>query len=229
MLFLLVLIVVTVGGVGEERFPHAPISILSDADFTMANGVVTGHGTPTDPYVIANWTIDAGTGVGIRIQETSAYVLIRNCHIIGDSRRSTGVLLREAAHVRVHRCGAREHGIFLWRCHEASLRGNALSDCSNGIYLDSCHRDNLDGNRVERMDHGIFLWDCFDCTVVGNVLHACDLGLALVHTSARNTEPATKQITAGTVATQSAAISGGMRVSWTSVPGLIRINPAQTG
>jgi hypothetical protein len=125
MLFLLVLIVVTVGGVGEERFPHAPISILSDADFTMANGVVTGHGTPTDPYVIANWTIDAGTGVGIRIQETSAYVLIRNCHIIGDSRRSTGVLLREAAHVRVHRCAFTDlkTGLFI-------LRGAGTRDLS---------------------------------------------------------------------------------------------------
>jgi len=233
-LFLLAFIVVTAGGVSEERFPHDPISIRSDDEFTTANGVVAGQGTLTDPYVIANWTIDAGTGVGIRIQETSAHVLIRDCHVVGDSKRSIGILLRDAAHVRVHRCaftdlkaglfiyqnpaasvdentftdcrrgiegtesnglvitgnsvyGAREHGIFLWRCHEASLRGNALSDCSNGIYLDSCHRDHLDGNRVKRMDHGIFLWDCFDCTIVGNVLHTCDLGLALVHTSERNT------------------------------------------
>jgi parallel beta-helix repeat protein len=238
-LFLIALIVVTTGGTGEERFPHAPISIRSDDDFTTANGVVTGCGTLTDPYVIANWTIDAGpgiagTGVGIRIQGTSAHVSIRDCYVVGDSRRSTGVLLRDAAHVRVYQCvftdlkaglfiyqnpaafvdentftdcrrgiegtesnglvitgnsvcNAREHGIFLWRCHDVSLHGNTLSDCSNGIYLDSCHRDRLDGNRVKGMDHGIFLWDCFDCTVVGNVLHACDLGLALVHTSERNT------------------------------------------
>ena len=243
-LFLIALIVVTTGGTGEERFPHAPISILSDADFTTANGVVAGCGTLIDPYVIANWTIDAGpgiagtnvggTGIGIRIQGASAHVLIRDCHVVGDSRRSIGILLREAAHVRVHRCvftdlksglfiyqnpaaivdentftdcrrgiegtesnglvvtgnnvcNAREHGIFLWRCHDVSLQGNTLSDCSNGIYLDSCHRDHLDGNRVERMNHGIFLWDCFDCTVVGNVLRTCDLGLALVHTSERNT------------------------------------------
>jgi len=234
MLFLLALIVVTIGGLSEEKFPHDPISILSDADFTTTNGVVTGHGTPTDPYIIANWTIDAETGVGIRIQGTSAHVSIRDCHVVGDGRRSTGVLLRDAAHVSVHKCAftdlkaglfiyqnpvafvdentftncrrgiegtesnglvitgnsicnAREHGIFLWRCHDASLHGNALSDCSNGIYLDSCHRDNLNGNQVERMTHGIFLWDCFDCTVVSNALHACNLGLALVHTSARNT------------------------------------------
>jgi len=233
-LFLLVLIVVTVGGVGEERLSHNPISIRSDNDFTTANGVVTGHGTLSDPYIIANWTIDAGTGVGIRIQSTSTHVLIQDCHVAGDVRRSIGIILRDAAHVRVQRCTfadlktglfiyqnpaasvdentfmdcrrgiegtesnglaltgnsvcrSREHGIFLWRCHDASLRKNALSDCSNGIYLDSCHRDHLDGNQVEGMNHGIFLWDCFDCTVVGNVLHACDLGLALVHTSERNT------------------------------------------
>jgi parallel beta-helix repeat protein len=209
-LCLLALIVIVVGGAGEERFPHDPISIRSDNDFTTANGVVAGRGTLTDPYVIANWTIAAGTGVGIRIQGTSTHVLIRDCYVVGDGKRSTGILLRDAAHVRVHRCtfanlkaglfiyqnpaitgnsvcGAREHGIFLWRCHDASLRKNALSDCSNGIYLDSCHRDHLDGNQVEGMNHGIFLWDCFDCTVVSNVLRTCDLGLALVHTSARNT------------------------------------------
>jgi parallel beta-helix repeat protein len=233
-LFLLVLIVVTAGGMGEEIFPHDPISIRSDGDFTTANGIVKGRGTLTDPYVIANWTIDAPDGVGIRIQGASAHVLIQDCHVVGDGRRSIGILLRDAAHVRVHRCtftdlktglfiyqnpaasvdentftdcrrgiegtesnglvitgnsicGSREHGIFLWRCHDTSLNKNALSDCSNGIYLDSCHRDHLGENRVERMDHGIFLWDCFDCTVVGNVLYACDLGLALVHTSERNT------------------------------------------
>ena len=121
-LFLLVLIVATVGGAGEDRFPHDPISIRSDDDFTTANGVVTGHGTPTDPYIIANWTIDAGpgiagTGIGIRIQGTSAHVLIRDCHVVGDGRRSIGILLREAAHVRIHRCTFTDlkSGLFIYQ------------------------------------------------------------------------------------------------------------------
>ena len=83
--------------------------------------------------------------------------------------------------------GSKEHGIFLWRCHDVSLRGNTLSDCRNGIYLDSCHRNNLDENRVEASDRGIFLWDCFDCAIAGNMLYACGLGLSLVHTSEGNT------------------------------------------
>lgn len=37
---------------------HAPILITSDAGFTAANGVISGTGTPSDPYLIANLAID---------------------------------------------------------------------------------------------------------------------------------------------------------------------------
>ncbi len=37
--------------------PHEPILITSDNDFTRANGVVSGSGTATDPYLITNWQI----------------------------------------------------------------------------------------------------------------------------------------------------------------------------
>lgn len=233
-LFFFVLVAVTPGGAAEERILHDTISILSGADFTAENGVVAGCGSIDDPYVIAGWVIDAQADVGIRIQGTSAHVLICDCHIIGDRQRGIGILLGEASSIRVHECSlvnletgvfiyrntdasvegsaftgcrcaieatesdevdltknsvvrAVKHGLFLWRCHGASIHGNVLSNCRNGIYLDSCHRDYLYGNRIERMDRGIFLWDCFDCTIVGNVLRSCDLGLALVHTSAQNT------------------------------------------
>ena len=231
---LLVLAGVSLGIVGEDLLPHHPISILSDDDLVAENGVVGGDGTIVDPYLIAGWTIDARAGVGIRVQGISARVLIRDCHVMGDRQRGVGILLREAAQIRVVGCSfsdlasgifiyrsdgvsgeenvvtncrrgiegtesdglaiagnrideAREHAVFLWRCHEAALSANIISNCRNGIYLDSCHRDTLDGNRVEGADRGIFLWDSFDCTVVGNVIRACGLGLALVHTSEGNT------------------------------------------
>ncbi|HDD59552.1 MAG TPA: hypothetical protein ENF69_01220, partial [Euryarchaeota archaeon] len=38
---------------------HPPIRIDSDDDFTYANGVLWGTGTPDDPYIISGWVINA--------------------------------------------------------------------------------------------------------------------------------------------------------------------------
>src|SRR2546426_697242 len=64
---------------------HGPIYIGSDAQFTAANGVRSGTGTITDPYVISNWFIDgnlyATTQAMIWIEGTSSYVVIENVRI----------------------------------------------------------------------------------------------------------------------------------------------------
>ncbi|MEM3040044.1 MAG: hypothetical protein QXO54_04490, partial [Candidatus Methanomethylicaceae archaeon] len=58
-----------------------PITIVGNDQFTPENGVVSGSGTPSDPYIIENWTIDAQNGNGISIFHTDAYFIIRNCTI----------------------------------------------------------------------------------------------------------------------------------------------------
>ena len=57
---------------------HAPILIASDADFTPANGVVGGTGTPGDPFVIAGWEIDTSTANAIDVRNTRANFVLRN-------------------------------------------------------------------------------------------------------------------------------------------------------
>src|SRR3989449_535481 len=64
---------------------HGPIYIGSDAQFTAANGVRSGTGTITDPYVISNWFIDGNLYGSIQamiwIEGTSSYVVIENVRI----------------------------------------------------------------------------------------------------------------------------------------------------
>src|SRR2546427_128670 len=64
---------------------HGPIYIGSDAQFTAANGVRSGMGTITDPYIISNWFIDgnlyAGSQAMVWIEGTSSYVVIQNVRI----------------------------------------------------------------------------------------------------------------------------------------------------
>ena len=51
---------------------HSSISITSDSGFTDANGVVSGSGTASDPYIIGNLKIDdLSLGYGLKIDNTS--------------------------------------------------------------------------------------------------------------------------------------------------------------
>ncbi|HWM52948.1 MAG TPA: right-handed parallel beta-helix repeat-containing protein [Thermoplasmata archaeon] len=62
--------------------PHPPILIQSNAEFTAANGVVGGHGTPDDPYLIAGWEItNVDTMQAIFIRDTDASFVIRDVFV----------------------------------------------------------------------------------------------------------------------------------------------------
>ncbi len=76
-----------VGGVTLAVFAdtRGAITILSDADFTAENGVVSGSGTEDDPYVIAGWEIEVGEGgfYGVRIENVDAHFVLRGLVIHG--------------------------------------------------------------------------------------------------------------------------------------------------
>ena len=65
--------------------PHGPIAILANTDFTAANGVRSGTGTATDPFVISDWFIDGNlyttTQVMVWIESTNLYVVVENNRI----------------------------------------------------------------------------------------------------------------------------------------------------
>src|SRR5690349_11912885 len=51
---------------------HKPILITSDNDFTASNGVISGSGTASDPYIIGTWKInDLNSGSGIKIDNSN--------------------------------------------------------------------------------------------------------------------------------------------------------------
>src|SRR2546428_103879 len=62
--------------------PHASIRIQSNEEFTAVNGVVGGHGTPEDPYLIAGWEItNVDTMEAIFIRDTDASFVIRDVFV----------------------------------------------------------------------------------------------------------------------------------------------------
>lgn len=102
------------GGNGEEYVPHAPIRILSDAEFCISagnsgwvdTGVVncdTADGSRAKPYTIAGWSIDMNQttglgGIGIRVWDVSKSFVISRNYVHNGSRfqwnSSTAISLR---------------------------------------------------------------------------------------------------------------------------------------
>jgi parallel beta-helix repeat protein len=64
---------------------RGPIAILSDADFTAENGVVSGTGSAEDPYLIAGVEITAAPAdaYGVRIENTQAAFVLRGVMVQG--------------------------------------------------------------------------------------------------------------------------------------------------
>lgn len=86
---------------------HEPIMILSDAaaagrDSVTHNGVRSGTGTASDPWVISDWTIHAGENEqAIRIQDVRGHLLIRNVVLeVGHESRANGISIFDSDNVR---------------------------------------------------------------------------------------------------------------------------------
>jgi len=64
---------------------RGPIMILSDADFTAENGVVSGTGSAEDPYLIAGVEVTAAPAdaYGVRIENTQAAFVLRAVMVQG--------------------------------------------------------------------------------------------------------------------------------------------------
>ncbi len=78
--------------------PHSQISIVGNAGFNntiyMDNGVTSGNGSATNPYIIEGWNIVAPVNKdGIDIEQTNASLVIKNVNIQGGNVGSNGIFL----------------------------------------------------------------------------------------------------------------------------------------
>lgn len=90
---------------GARYETHDPISVTGDADLAddraaapvlpseSDDGVRSGSGTDDDPYVIARWRIpfDPGDNPAIRIQSTTAHLVIRDIVFVPDEPSISGL------------------------------------------------------------------------------------------------------------------------------------------
>jgi hypothetical protein len=116
------------GGAGTVK--HAPIVIQNDTNFTSENGVVSGSGSFSDPYMIEGWEIDSCDSSGISITNTSAHFTVRDCHIHGNHSHD-GIVLRGVVN--------------------GTIQGNYVCDNENGITITTGHyREGAKSCRFEK-------------------------------------------------------------------------------
>lgn len=121
---------------GSSAEPHGTIVINSPTAFTTENGVTSGSGTQGDPYVIEGWTIYGNeTSVGILIQSTSEYLVIRNLTV---SDCSIGISIFSASNVVVTDCSIVDNvkGVSILYSDYCSVVDNVvtMSDCGICVY-----------------------------------------------------------------------------------------------
>ncbi len=158
--------------------PHDSIYIQGNVNFTVANGITSGSGLPSDPYIIEGWEINASFGHGIEIRNSDVHFIILNVHVHsgwgGGFPCYHGIYLHNVTNGRVDNVTATGnfYGIFL---EESS--GNTLANTTASLneaegfrlYLSD---DNLIAHTNVSNNHmGIFLESTRKNILTGNVMY----------------------------------------------------------
>ena len=133
--------------------PHDPILIVGNDNFTLANGVVGGRGTESDPYIIEGWFISADNVHGIKLSNRTSYFVIHSCVVEnGWGGHYDGIYLDNVVNGRIDNNTSENnsYGIHLGDSDNNILDNNT---CSNnllgGIFLNSSTNDTIENNTCE--------------------------------------------------------------------------------
>lgn len=173
--------------------PHKTIHINGNKDFKKPfeeNGVISGSGTVTDPYLIENLEINAESTTGILIENTDAHFIIKNCYIYGGGEKDKdGILFEKVKNGKIMNCNVsyNDDGIFL-----RDSSNNEISSCSlfrneGNIYLDKAKNNKIINCISKESVFGI--WNVYNSSY--NQIINCDfqnnlLGVTLLFGSSNN-------------------------------------------
>jgi parallel beta-helix repeat protein len=186
LLFASVISILPDCGDASSHTIHSPIRINGNAGFTSANGVVSGSGTASDPYIIEDWDIDAGSDRGISVRSTDAHFIIRNTSIYTTSMPlgNAGITLSNVTNCEIINTTITGvfRGIEVFGGSNLSFAGNLMSAIpSNGnaiLFWPSHTTDNtsISDNILRDCGRGVELYDAMSIEVSGNYLE-CPLML----------------------------------------------------
>jgi parallel beta-helix repeat protein len=163
----------------QASTPHSPISLDGNAELAGFPNKTGGLGTSwADAIIIENLEIDAaGSGSCIAIQNTNAFLVIRNCTVSNSGGDPDGgIKLSNCTNVNITGCNAFNNwvGFNLEHVNNASILGNNVSANLNGGIALSYSGDNVvSGNNASNnaASAGIYLYESIRNTIQNNT---CD-------------------------------------------------------
>jgi len=120
---------------------HKPIKIDGDEDFTRLNGVKSGSGSITDPYIISNWKIRPVANNGIKIQNTNSYFKVENCSVFGNKIiNPSGIFLKNVSNGKILNCACSKAGFGLIMTSSSNnlVDGFIAKNCDYGLTINGC-------------------------------------------------------------------------------------------
>ncbi|MHA1453796.1 MAG: right-handed parallel beta-helix repeat-containing protein, partial [Promethearchaeota archaeon] len=113
----------------------------------------TGLGSIDNPYIIENYTIDAGNiGSAVSIQNTDRYVVLSNLTVTNSAGYGTGsgIYFKNVTNGQIELCQtpSNYHGLYFDSCNNISITYNNVSDCIYGVRLDDSHNATLTDNNL---------------------------------------------------------------------------------
>lgn len=143
--------------------------ITGNANFTAANGVARGKGTADDPFVIEGWSIVSTTGPAMVINDTDAFVVIKNSSLSGNYyAKSGGIVIERAMNVLMENLTVQEFGTGIIvdgsriaPCGNISVKTCAVSACMKGLVADNATNLLIEHTLVSDLaDSGIAARSC---------------------------------------------------------------------
>ncbi|MCE7739608.1 MAG: hypothetical protein GPJ50_09530 [Candidatus Heimdallarchaeota archaeon] len=166
---------------------HDPIVIDSDDDFISLG--FSGLGTENEPYLIENYTITTTMNIGIKIQYTTKYFIVRNCII---SAQETGISIDDVAErtavIINNTCNNHsDFGIEIWDSPNATVVNNICSgNVDYGIFLFDDDFSEVSNNTCSYNKRGIRVSSSYSCNFTNNVCSDNDYGMHLFSTKDSN-------------------------------------------
>jgi parallel beta-helix repeat protein len=159
-----------------------------DNNWTAAKaaGICTGNGTYTDPYVIKDLIITTCPESGILIENSNAYLIIKNCTIGHAFYPNAGIKLVNVDNSQIinNDCSQNYYGIYLESCNNNTISGNRVSDTkglgyvlAEGIKLIYSNNNVIMNNIANYTGYGgISLYVCKNNIISGNIANDAEGG-----------------------------------------------------
>jgi parallel beta-helix repeat protein len=176
----------TTSSIAASALPvHPTIYIQGDANFTKnytRSGVTPGGaGTPSNPYVIERWDINASSVVGIYIRNTTASFVIRDVRV--HDGRYEGIYLQAVSNARVERAVSETNmvGLQIERSNTVVVNASTFrSNQASGIVVLNSQAVRIQGNVATGGNNGaIAMKDSADVTISGNQVWSAKYGIWL--------------------------------------------------